>query len=858
LSTSDRWARIDSLFGEALDRPPEERLNFLASATEGDAELFEEVRSLLEREAAAEALIGESVTGFAPDLLASFASGDFSSDPPSAADTVGRHVGPYRILSELGRGGMGAVYLAERADGRFEKRVALKLVKRGMDTDEILSRFQFERRILASLEHPNIARLYDGGAADDGRPYLVMELVEGDRLTDYCDSLQMTVRERVALFGSVCAAVQHAHQRLVVHRDLKPSNILVTPDGTPKLLDFGIAKLLGSEGGDDTPRTRTGLRILTPEYAAPEQLRGEPVTTATDVYALGAVLYEVLTGRGPFGEGVGRGFGGVGAFEAGDERRAPARPSTAAGRPNPEAVARARGTSPDRLRRLLHGDLDTIALKALEEDSTRRYRSAQELLDDLDRHLDGRPVLARRATFAYRAGKLVRRHRAALATAALVLASLVGGLAASLWQAGEAAAARDRAEAARVAAEDERDAAEEVARFLEGMFAAPDPFSPNSERVDTLRVSALLDRGAIRAGTDFAERPAIRARMLGVLGRTYRSLGAYERAEALLSEAVETARIAHGTDHAEVGVALNALANLYLDLRRPAEADPLHRQALDLRRGALGSDHPRVIESMNNLAAALQDLGRLDEAEPLYDEVLAFHRQLDPPDLSAYADALNGRTVLALRKDDMEAALPLARETLEINRRLLGTRHPRVGQSLNNLAQVLSRTGALDEAEYLFREALALNREVLGSEHPNVAGGAMNLAGVLLRLGRYDEAEPLYLEALETHRTVLGERHPVVAMSLSNYADLLNRRGEHARAEMLYREALGINRDAFGPTHRDVGMVTARLAGSLCPQGRVDEGAAAYQEALEILRSTLPAGHSTIGAVEASSERCGR
>jgi eukaryotic-like serine/threonine-protein kinase len=873
LTIPDRWARIDFLFGEALDRPPQERLAYLASATEGDPELFEEVRSLLEREAAAEALIGDSVTGFVPELLASFASGDPSTEATSAEEMAGRRVGPYRLLSELGRGGMGTVYLAERADGEFEKRVALKLVKRGMDTDELLGRFRFERRILASLEHPNIARLYDGGAADDGRPYLVMELVEGERITDYCDARALGVEERLALFGSVCAAVQHAHQHLVIHRDLKPSNILVAPDGIPKLLDFGIAKLLEEEG-DDTPRTRTGMRVLTPEYAAPEQLRGEPVTTATDAYALGAVLYELLVGRGPFvepGKGSFRGRGGASELETRGNGRTPIRPSAAVARwtggrdrdgpargiaPDPEAVARARGTTPDRLRRLLRGDLDTVVLKALEEDPARRYQSPQQLLEDLQRYVAGRPVVARPATFAYQAAKFVRRHRAALVTSALVLVSLLGGLGASLWQAGEAAAARDQAERERAIAEDERDAAEEVASFLEGMFAASDPFAAGPERTDTLRISTFLERGAERVGVEFKDRPATRARMLGVLGRTYRSLGTYERAEALLVEAVETSRAAYGNEHLELAVALNALANLYLDLQRPTDAEAAHREALSIRRSILGSGHMGTVESLNNLAAALQDGGRLDEAEALYDEVLAFHRQLDPPDSARYADALNARMVLAFRKDDMTAALSLAREILAIDRALYGEEHPRVARGLNNLAQVLSRTGAHDEAEPLLRRSLALNREILGDGHPNVAAGALNLAGILMQLGRGEEAEPLYIEAIETNRRILGERHPAVATSMSNYADLLDSRGQHSHAEALFRGALEINRGAFGPKHRAVGIVSARLAKSLCRQGRVEEGVTVHRQALAVLRATLPEGHSMITSIEADEAAC--
>jgi eukaryotic-like serine/threonine-protein kinase len=843
---SARWARVDALFGEALDRPRVERLAYLADACGEDRELFEAVRALLENEAAAGELIGESISEFVPELLASL---PVEADGPEGGGMAGRRVGPYRLVLEIGRGGMGAVYLAERADGQFEKRVALKLVKRGMDTDEILRRFQVERRILASLEHPNIARLYDGGAADDGRPYLVMELVEGARITGYCDARRLTVPERLTLFRSVCAAVQHAHQNLVVHRDIKPSNILVTADGTPKLLDFGIARLVAEDGGD-APRTRTGMRILTPEYAAPEQLRGDPVTTASDVYALGAVLYELLTGRRPFER---RGVDDTQAVAVPPSAVAGVVPGRATGEPDPAA---ARGTTVERLRRLLDGDLDTIVLKALEEDPRLRYQSAQQLLEDLDRFRTGLPVLARPAGFAYRAGKLARRHRVALATASLVLVSLVGGFGAALWQAGRAASERDRAEAERAIAEDERDAAEEVAAFLEGMFAAANPFAVGPGRMDTLRIGTFLDRGAERIGDELRDRPLVRARMLGVLGRAYRSLGAYDRAEQLLVEELDTYRSAHGAGHVQVASAMNALGNLYLDQERAGEAEALHRQALEIRRELLDADHPDVIQSLNNLASALQNGGKLDEAQPLYDQVLAFHRRLDPPDPATYADVLNARMVLAFRKDDMLSALPLAREILDINRGLFGDAHPRVAQSLNNLGQLLARTGAEEDAEPLLRESLAMNREILGGEHPNIAAGAVNLAGVLAKLGRTAEADSIYVDATAMTRKLLGDRHPALAVAITNHADLLAGRGGHAEAQPLYREALAINRAAFGGVHMNVGIVLARLANSLCRQGETEAGRALYEEALATLRASLPAHHSLISTAEADAAGC--
>ncbi|HSJ30014.1 MAG TPA: serine/threonine-protein kinase [Longimicrobiales bacterium] len=841
----ERWEQIDALFAEALDRPEAERSAFLAAACAGDPELLEAVRSLLASEVAAARMIGESVGDAAADLLASL------SDEVDAAEAgmIGRIIGTYRLVAELGRGGMGVVYLAERADGEYDKRVALKLVKRGMDTDEILQRFHMERRILAALEHPNIAALYDGGATDDGRPYLVMEAVEGERITTYCDARRLTVAERLDLFRSVCSAVQYAHQKLVVHRDIKPSNVLVTAGGTPKLLDFGIARLLDAEPGGSM-RTRTRLRMLTPDYAAPEQIRGDPVTTASDVHALGAVLYELLTGRRPYGN-----RDSVSAEEPGMERPI-RRPSLAvAADADAEGVAIARGTHPNQLRRSLKGDLDTIILKALEPDPRLRYQSARELIEDLDRFRSGLPVTARIAGPAYRAGKFVRRHRIGLAAAAVVLVSLVSGLGAALWQAERADAERARAERERAIAEEQRDAAEEVAAFLEGMFAAANPFSIQPGRLDTMRIGTLLDRGASRIGTEFTDRPLIRARMQGVLGRAYRSLGMYDQAEPLLTQSLDTYRAVSGTGP-DAANAMNALGNLYLDLERAADAENLHREALGIRRQLLGSDHSDVAQSLNNLAAALQNAGRLDEAEPLYDELLALHRRLDPPDSAAFADALNTRMVLAYRKDDFDTALPLAREILDINRALFGTDHPRVTQSMNNLGQLLSRTGELEEAETLMRESLEMNRTMLGGMHPNIAAGAANLAGVLLRLDRVEEAETLYLEAIAINRQVLGDRHPGLAISITSYADLLVARGALDEAERLQREALAINRAAFGATHINVGIVTARLAENLCLQGRTDAGRGLFRDALAGLRASVPETHSAVRSAREAASRC--
>jgi serine/threonine protein kinase len=435
---SDGWRRLDDLFQAALDCSPERRASFLEAACEGDRELRETVESLL-------AAYDESRFTDAPG----FADGVRVLD--RAQRSSDSRIGPYQVIREIGRGGMGTVYLAARADAAFEKRVAIKIIRRGLDADDVVQRFRSERQILATLDHPNITRLLDAGTTDDGTPYVVMELIEGEPIDEYCDRRKLPIAERLKLFEAVCAAVRYAHQNLVIHRDIKPGHVLVTGEGVPRLLDFGIAKLL-APGAAETDRTRTGLRPLTPEYASPEQVRGEVITTAADVYSLGVLLYVLLTGHRPY-----RGaMTSAAEIERAICEEEPERPSVAVMREaareggsdaNRAPVHEARGEStPAKLRRRLDGDVDAIVLKALQKEPQRRYGSVEQLTDDLRRHLEGRPISAHAPTWRYSAGKFVRRHGSAVAASTLIVLSLAGGVVATARQAGIARAERARAE----------------------------------------------------------------------------------------------------------------------------------------------------------------------------------------------------------------------------------------------------------------------------------------------------------------------------------------------------------------------------------------------------------------------------
>ncbi|MEQ9568607.1 MAG: serine/threonine-protein kinase, partial [Longimicrobiales bacterium] len=494
-----RWAALKTLFERALELDGSERDAFLDDLASNDPGLHADLQRLLTADAEERQVVDAD-----PGLLR-----DAADDDPGPDPRVGSRIGPWQVEDRIGEGGMGVVYRAERADGAFEQSVALKVLRRGMDTEGILARFRSERQILAGLEHPNIARLVDGGMTDDGLPWFTLEYVRGEHLTEYCDAHRLPVDARLDLFETVCAAVQYAQERLVVHRDLKPSNVLVSDDGTVKLLDFGIARVL-SDGGSGQTTVVGAPRALTLAYAAPEQIDGGAITTATDVYALGTMLYELLTGFRP------RDFA-----EGGD----PKRPSDLPTRTQ-HTLAAARGAEPERLRRRLRGDLDTICMKALQDDPARRYATAGELLDDLRRHRTGRPVQARPDTFAYRASRFVRRNRAAVAGTG-VAALLVLATAATYTV--RLAAERDRA---RLAATE----AQEVTAFLEGLFEVSDP-SESMGR--SLTAAEVLETGRRRLDLELRDQPRIRAALLATVGRVYTNLGLWSEARPLLDEALD-------------------------------------------------------------------------------------------------------------------------------------------------------------------------------------------------------------------------------------------------------------------------------------------------------------------------------
>jgi serine/threonine-protein kinase len=745
------WRRADELLAEALELPPEERTSFVARAAAGDSELAVLVRRLLNHAGAGESEV-------APGLRLSASPGRDLLDGAAeeAAAPAGAVVGRYRLLGELGRGGMAVVYRAERVDGDFEQQVALKQIRLGFDSDEVVRRFERERQILARATHPDVARLLDGGVGPDGRPFLVMELVEGVPIDQYCDEKRLTVRERLGLFLRVARAVEYAHRNLVVHRDLKPSNILVTADGHPKLLDFGIAGLLAGPEAD-AGLTRHDLRPMTPAYASPEQTRGEPVTTLSDVYQLGLLLYLLLTGRIPYRKessstplALARAISEEPPARPAEALRRPPGAAAGPGSPAPaEEVARLRRTSPARLARLLDGDLGSIVLMALRKEPERRYSSVALLAEDVERYLAGRTVAARPDSLWYRGRRFALRHRVAVLFAGLLFAALVAFGATAAVQARRVAAERDRANR-------EAEIAGEVSRFLTELFKVSDP---GEAQGNTVTAREILDRGSAEIDRRLPRPSLVRARLQRTMGEVYENLGLYAQAQPLFERAASTAIEAAGERHLETVAARADLGRLFLRMGRYDEAEKLLRPALEARRAALGEEHPEVLDVTGNLAA------------------------------------------LSLYQGRGEEAVALSRQALEARRRVQGSAHLDTLGAANNLATALFSLGRLGEAEALYREVLSGLRRGLGPDHPRTLAAASNLGSIWIQLGRLGEAEPLLRDTIERRRRVLGEAHPATLTAESNLAGLLDDSGRLAEAEALHRRVHEGRRAALGAEH---------------------------------------------------------
>ncbi|MCP4660737.1 MAG: serine/threonine protein kinase [bacterium] len=804
--TPERWRRVQEILDAFDDLPPAERPGFVEIACRDDSALRRNVEAFLKNE--------DRIGSFLERPLFPICSENLDD-----AVLVPR-IGPYKLRRELGEGGMGTVYLATQEEP-FRRSVALKLIRPEILSRDTVRRFEAERQILAGIRHPNVAQIYDGGTTPDGRPYFVMEYVEGEPIQEYCDAHRLPTRERLELFGQVCSAVHLAHQKLrVVHRDLKPGNILVTSDGVPKLLDFGIAKPIDAELPSPGSAVEQPASAWTPHYSSPEQLGGMPLTTASDIYSLGVLLYRLLTGRLPYRlesaepEVVRRAIG----------EQEPERPSVVvqrdesrledgtAVRLTPRSVSRARDGTPGKLRRRLAGDLDAIVLKALAKDPESRYDSVERLTADLRRYLKGLPVLAREPTLIYRTGKFVRRYRLRLAAAAVLVVLGCGLIVAQ---------AREIAQVRRVSAS------------LVDLLTALQPATPD-QRVE---IEAALEKAArIIDDPMFANHPLDQAMLMDALGRGYTSLGRYDRAEALLENALKLRRRALGEDHVLVAESLNDLAFLYQHMGDAEQSEAHLRRSLEIRYQSSDPDVAELSHSINNLAIALYDRGYYAEAEPLFRRVITMRRSLYDDDHPAVVRARSNLAAVLVQQGAYDVAEALYRRNLEVRLQLHGPEHRDVAAGRSQLATVLYAQGELDAAEAEAREALRIRREVFGLEHRDVALVLNNLGMILQAGDAHEEAEDAYRRALAIFRQQLGDDHVHVAVTKKNLAEVLTAKDDPEAAGRLAVQALETLRAAMAPGSWRIADAESVYGGCLAAQGRFTEAEELLVRSFEIIR----------------------
>jgi serine/threonine protein kinase/tetratricopeptide (TPR) repeat protein len=789
----------------------------------------------------------------------------------TSAGETSQTVGPYHLLEKIGEGGMGEVWVAEQHKP-IHRRVAVKLVKPGMDTAQVMARFESERQALAAMDHPAIAKIFDAGATEQGRPYFVMEYVKGIPITAYCDQNHLTTQERLRLLMHVCEGVQHAHQKAIIHRDLKPSNVLIAiEDGkpVPKIIDFGVAKATAQSLTERTIYTELGMMIGTPEYMSPEQaeMSGQNIDTRTDVYSLGAILYELLVGALPFDPKELR-RAGFDEIRRKIREEQPPKPSTRLSTMGEGSTVSAqnRRTEPPTLVRQIRGDLDWITMKALEKDRTRRYGSPSELAADIERFLYHQPIIARPPSTLYKAMRFVRRHRVGVGAAATLTLLLIVFSAVTAIQAKRVARERDKAN-------QEAEASRQVTDFLTGLFRVSDP---SEARGNSITAREILDKGADKIGRELAAQPRIQGRLMSTMGRVYQSLGLYQRAAQLLEKALDIARSNLGGEHPDVAKYELALAWLYRFQGRGKEAIPLCRSALailektpdtaptDVARAlhimavllrdkgdyeeartlfeksraiyekALGPEDVQVAYSYYHQGWLFKLMGNLAEAKQSYERALSIMEKTLPPDHPDLAWCLNDLSVVYENMGDYDSSRQLLERSLATKEKVYGPDHPALAATLKNLGVVLWRMGKYDQAKLLYERALAIEEKALGPDHAEVAGTLNNLALLAQDTGNYAEAQRLYERSLALKQKIYGPEHAEVAISLINFAELFGKMGDYGRAIALSKRSLAVFEKVFGAEHAEVAYVLRSLAGIYVKQGDYALAEPLYQRSLDI------------------------
>ena len=862
--------RVDVILCDAVEiESPADRDRFLDEKCVGNDRLRNKVDELIRNHFSAGSFLHSPVQPIAVTV------------PHRVAEKPGSVIGPYKLLQQIGEGGFGVVYMAEQAHP-VRRKVALKIIKPGMDTKEVIARFAAERQALALMDHPNIAMVLDAGATESGRPYFVMELVKGVPLTEYCDKNHVAARDRLNLFVDVCHAIQHAHQKGVIHRDLKPSNIMITlHDGkpVPKVIDFGVSKALSQQLTEKTLFTAYGQMVGTPAYMSPEQaeMSGLDIDTRSDVYSLGVLLYELLTGCTPFDAKRLRsaGFAEMQRIIREEDPPKPSTRLTTLGEDS-SVVSGNRGTDPKKLGHIVRGDLDWIVMKALEKDRDRRYDTADSFSRDIERFLNDEPVEAHPPSAAYKFVKFARRKRRTLVTAATLASVLVLGTAVSTWQAISATQSERMAQT-------EAATSRAVVEFINRDLLAPS--SPFGEPDRNLTVRQALDRASERIDGQFEEQPLVEAAIRHTVGTSYLTLGEFDRAERHLQQAAELRGRLLGREHGKTLASRFNLSTSIFEQGRYLEAERGFEEIMEIQIRVLGAEHSQTLAGMTNRAAAVFALGRYEEADDYTRELLQIQRRVlheEHPALlktmanlaaimkargefadaeehcrdvlqvqrrvlrDEHPDTLDSMTILAnavLCQGRYAEAGSLHNKVLEIRRRVLGPEHPSTLASMNDLSLAIGEQGRYAEAEELRREVLATRRRTLGPEHPSTLQSMMNLANVITALDGAEEAESLLQSVYDIHCRSLGLDHPDTLKSAFNLANAIMAQGRHVEAEECFREVMRGHQRTLGMEHPDTLRIKMNLAVAMHKQGRFVDAELLRREVLETQREILGPEH---------------
>ncbi|MDX1640460.1 MAG: serine/threonine-protein kinase [Balneolaceae bacterium] len=779
----NRWNRIETILDTALTLSENERTTYINNACQGDGDLIDEVYEMLEAIEESEQVnfLKKNVSDDNKQLIQDFSKINLD------ADIIGTRIGAFQITEQIGSGGMGAVYKADRVDGQFSQQVAIKMLQKGIQSENTIRRFRMEQEILASLKHPNIAQLYDGGVTNDGVPYLVMEYVDGNPIDEYCNKHKKTIKERIELFKDVCLAVQFAHANLVIHRDLKAQNIYVTEEGRVKVLDFGIAKLMDPDLSEQTLlETRPGQKFWTPQYAAPEQVKGENVTISVDVYALGVLLHKLLTDTYPLDLS----NKSLAEVQKTITETTPVAPSSSL--KNLEKTAKLRQTSPASLKKTLTGDLDALVLKSVRKEPEYRYDSVSQLTEDLERFEKGLPILARKDTISYRIGKFYRRNKVGIVTALVVLILLIGSSAFYAY----------RINQERLIAESEAAKAEEISNFLIGLFEASNPFNNEGGAGLNTRVGTILESGIGKMDSQLENQPEVNAELKTVIGEIYKDLGEFELAEQLFSESISILETNPELYKSELAVSTYKLAHVYQETGNLEKADSLLQVAIanfsEVEDGFKNKDALEALSLHGNLSWF--NKGDFDEAEKALTQSLHFREKYYPDDLYS------------------------------------------LGTVYSDLANLKHEEFKLQEADSLYQKALDMYLRSIG-ENPNTAIVMSNYSMLQVDMGNIEEAENYQRRALEIHRNQTGEESIDVAMSIGSLAKIHLLKKEFQKADSLAQISISKFEDIYGPSHIFVAITKLTLAKSYLAQEKHDEALNLLLELNKIYQESYPTGH---------------